>query len=69
MQEDDARNGDILFVYRGFGLLEGGFGFRDIFGYYRIFTPNVLHMFYKFSDVLHSTAKKVGLKGLKTVDK
>jgi hypothetical protein len=44
-------------------------GFRDIIGYFRIFHPNVLHMFYKFSDVLHSTAEKVGLKGLKTVGK
>jgi hypothetical protein len=26
MQEDDARKGDILFVYLGFRLLEGGFG-------------------------------------------
>jgi hypothetical protein len=43
--------------------------FRDIFGYYRIFATNVLHMFYKFSDVLHSTNEKVRLKGLKTVDK
>jgi len=35
MQEDDAGNGDILFVYRGFWLLEGGFG---ISGYFRIFS-------------------------------
>jgi hypothetical protein len=44
-------------------------GFREIIGYFRIFHPNVLHMFYKFSDVLHSTTEKVRLKGLKTVDK
>jgi hypothetical protein len=35
MQEDDARYGGILFVYRGFRLLEGGFG---ISGYFRIFS-------------------------------
>jgi len=34
-QEDDAVNGSILFVYRGFRLLEGGFG---ISGYNRIFS-------------------------------
>jgi len=33
-------------------------GFRDIFGYFLIFHPNVLHMFYKFSDVLHLMNKK-----------
>jgi len=44
-------------------------GFLDISGYFRIFHPNVLHMFYKFSDVLHSTNEKVRLNGLKTVDK
>lgn len=35
MQEDDASKGGILFVYRGFRLLEGGFG---ISGYFRIFS-------------------------------
>jgi hypothetical protein len=35
MQEDDARYGGILFVYRGFRLLEGCFG---ISGYNRIFS-------------------------------
>ena len=49
-QEDDAGKGSILFVYRGFKLLEGGFG---ISGYFRIFHPNVLHMFYTLTDVLH----------------
>ena len=33
MQEDDAGKDGILFVYRGFRLLEGGFG---ISGYFRI---------------------------------
>jgi hypothetical protein len=28
-------------------------GFRDIFGYFRIFLSNVLHMFYTLTDVLH----------------
>lgn len=35
MQEDDAGKGSILFVYRGFRLLEGGLG---ISGYFRIFS-------------------------------
>ena len=47
--EDDAGNGDILFVYRGWGCWRAVFGFRDIFGFSRIFTPNVLHMFYSFT--------------------
>ena len=34
-QEDDAGNGGILFVYRGFRLPEGGFG---VSGYFRIFS-------------------------------
>lgn len=44
-------------------------GFRDIFGYFRIFLPNVLHMFYKFSDVLHLTNEKVRQKEMETVNK
>jgi hypothetical protein len=52
-----------------FGCWRAVLGFRDIFGYFLIFHPNVLHMFYKFSDVLHSTNEKVRLNGLKTVDK
>ena len=35
MKEGDAKKGGILFVYRGFRLLEGGFG---ISGYFRIFS-------------------------------
>jgi len=35
LEEDDADEGDILFVYRGFGLLEGSFG---ISGFSRIFS-------------------------------
>jgi len=69
MQEDDAGKGDILFVYRVLGCWRAVLGFRDIIGYFRIFTPNVLHMFYSFTDVLHSTNEKVMLKGLKTADK
>jgi hypothetical protein len=48
--EDDAGNSGILFVYRGFMLLEGGFVFRYISGYSRILHPNVLHMFYSFTE-------------------
>ena len=51
--EDDAGNGGILFVYRGFGLLEGGFGFS---GYFRIFSdfyPKCFTHVLQFSDVLH----------------
>ena len=47
MQEDDAGNGSILFAYREFRLLEGGFG---ISGYFRIlsdFPPKC------FTHVLH----------------
>ena len=65
MQEMAASS---LFI-GGLGCWRAVLEFRDIFGYYRIFYPNVLHMFYKFSDVLHSTTEKVRLKGLKTVDK
>ena len=66
--EDDAGNGGILFVYRGFGLLEGGFGFS---GYFRIFSdfyPKCFTHVLQFDGVLHSTTEKVRLKGLKTVE-
>ena len=49
LREDDAGNGGILFVYRGLGCWRAVLGFRDFLGYYRIFTPNVLHMFYSFT--------------------
>jgi hypothetical protein len=69
LREDDADEGGILFVYRGFGLLESGFGFS---GYFRIFSDfypkcftHVLHFYY----VLHSTNEKVRQKGLETVEK
>ena len=67
--EDDADEGGILFVYRGFGLLEGGFdisGLSRIFSdfYHKCFT-HVLQFYY----VLHSTTEKVRQKGLKTVEK
>ena len=66
--EDDAGNGGILFVYRGFRLLEGGFGFS---GYFRIFSdfyPKCFTHVLQFDGVLHSTTEKVRLKGLKTVE-
>ena len=56
--EDDADEGDILFVYRGLWLLEGGFG---ISGYFRIFSDfyhkcftHVLQFYY----VLHRPMRK-----------
>jgi hypothetical protein len=51
--EDDADEGGILFVYRGFGLLEGGFGFS---GYFRIFSdfyPKCFTHVLQFDGVLH----------------
>jgi hypothetical protein len=54
MQERAASS---LFI-GGLGCWRAVLGFRDIFGYFRIFHPNVLHMFYKFSDVLHLMNKK-----------
>ena len=65
MQERAASS---LFI-GGLGCWRAVLEFRDIFGYYRIFTPNVLHMFYSFTDVLHFANEEVRLKGLKTVDK
>lgn len=53
--EDDADEGDILFVYRGFGLLEGSFG---ISGFTRIFSdfyPKCFTHVLQFYYVLHST--------------
>ena len=69
LEEDDAGNSGILFVYRWFELLEGGFG---ISGYFRIlsdFYPKCFTHVLQFYDVLHSTNVKVRLKGLKTVEK
>ena len=69
LEEDDAGNGGILFVYRGFWLLEGGFG---ISGFSRIFSdfyPKCFTHVLQFYYVLHSTNEKVRLKGLKTVEK
>ena len=60
--EDDADEGGILFVYRGFGLLEGGF---DISGFFRIFSdfyPKCFTHVLQFDGVLHSTNEKVRLK-------
>ena len=69
LEEDDAGNSGILFVYRGFGLLEGSFG---ISGFSRIFSdfyPKCFTHVLQFYYVLHSTNEKVMLKGLKTVEK
>ena len=69
LREDDADEGGILFVYRGFGLLEGGF---CISGFSRIFSdfyPKCFTHVLQFDGVLHSTNEKVRLKGLKTVEK
>jgi hypothetical protein len=67
--EDDAGNSGILFVYRGFGLLEGGFGFSGYFGILSDFYPKCFTHVLQFYYVLHSTTEKVRLKGLKTVEK
>lgn len=69
LEEDDAGNGGILFVYRGFGLLEGGFGISGYFGIFSDFYPKCFTHVLQFDDVLHSTNEKVRLKGLKTVEK
>lgn len=58
LREDDADEGGILFVYRGFGLLEGGFdisGLSRIFSdfYHKCFT-HVLQFYY----VLHRPMRK-----------
>lgn len=69
LEEDDAGNSGILFVYRGFGLLEGSF---DISGFSRIFSdfpPKCFTHVLQFYYVLHSTNEKVRLNGLKTVEK
>ena len=69
LREDDADEGGILFVYRRFWLLEGGFG---ISGFSRIlsdFYPKCFTHVLQFDSVLHSTNEKVRLKGLKTVEK
>ena len=69
MQEDDARKGDILFVYRGFRLLEGGLG---ISGYFRIlsdFYPKCFTHVLQFYGCFTPTTEKVRLNGLKTVYK
>jgi len=53
MQEDDARKGGILFVYRGFRLLEGGFGISGYFWIFSDFPPkcftHVLQVFRCFT--------------------
>jgi hypothetical protein len=69
MQEDDARKGGILFVYRGFRLLEGGFG---ISGYFRIFSDFLPKCFTHVLQVFRCftlDTEKVRLKGLETVEK
>ena len=68
-QEDDAGNGSILFVYRGFRLLEGGFG---ISGYFRIFSdflPKCFTHVLQFYRCFTLDTEKVRLKGLETVEK
>lgn len=65
--EDDADDGGILFVYRGFGLLEGGFGISGYFGILSDFPPKCFTHVLQFDGVLRSTNEKVRLKGLKMV--
>ena len=69
LREDDADDGGILFVYRGFGLLEGGFWISGYFGIFSDFYPKCFTHVLQFYYVLHSTTEKVRLKGLKTVEK
>ena len=69
LREDDAGNGGILFVYRGFELLEGGFWISGYFGIFSDFYPKCFTHVLQFYYVLHSTNEKVMLKGLKTVEK
>ena len=53
--EDDADDGGIFFVYRGFGLLEGGFGISGYFGIFSDFPPKCFTHVLQFYDVLHLT--------------
>ena len=69
LREDDADEGGILFVYRGFGLLEGGFWISGYFGIFSDFYPKCFTHVLQFDGVLHSTNEKVMLKVLKTVEK
>ena len=69
LREDDADEGGILFVYRGFGLLEGGFGISGYFGIFSDFYPKCFTHVLQFYYVLHSTNEKVSLKVLETVEK
>jgi hypothetical protein len=69
LREDDAGNGGILFVYRGFGLLEGGLWISGYFGILSDFPHKCFTHVLQFYHVLHSTNEKVMMKGLKTVEK
>lgn len=69
LEEDDAGNSGILFVYRGFALLEGGFGFSGFSRIFSDFYPKCFTHVLQFYHVLHSPTEKVRLKGLKTVEK
>ncbi len=69
LEEDDAGNSGILFVYRGFGLLEGSFGISGYFGIFSDFPPKCFTHVLQFYNVLHLTNVKVRLTGLKTVKK
>ena len=69
LREDDAGNGGILFVYRGFGLLEGGFGISGYFGIFSDFPPKCFTHVLQFYGCFTPTTEKVRLNGLKTVYK
>ena len=58
LEEDDAGNSGILFVYRGFGLLEGGFRISGYFGIFSDFYPKCFTHVLQFSDVLHRPMRK-----------
>ena len=69
LEEDDAGNSGILFVYRVLWLLDGGFVISGYFWIFSDFPPKCFTHVLQFYDVLHSTNVKVRLKGLKTVEK
>ena len=62
LEEDDAGNSGILFVYRVLGLLEGGFGISGYFGIFSDFPPKCFTHVLQFYGVLHSANEKVRLK-------
>ena len=69
LEEDDADEGGILFVYRGLSCWRAVFGISGYFGIFSDFPPKCFTHVLQFYYVLHSTTEKVRQKGLKTVEK